>query len=346
MRRISLVCATVLVASVAAVSLSLVIVPEAKSESGKRVSQGSVVDPDSRAAVAAQKDIAEEEKLPDYSQVVDNTTEDRFQAPKWQVRSSDSSHGGSYVTASSGAPARFEVKIPSDNDYSVYAWWPEAAVDSTEARFGVGTASGTKWGNIDQRNEGGMWIKLGTYSMEKGERVVQIASASGDAGTVAADAVAVIRGESLMPPEPTNGESGGSDLSARATATRSASGYDVVRQARKYKGTPYRYGTCTTYRMSCTCLTKKTVSPFGHNMPLTEIGQWRYDRSVYVRYSKLAPGDEVFFKENGRSGPITHVGIYSGNGMIVHASSYFGRVVEKQMKYINGYAGAKRFRLP
>ncbi|MDQ3638237.1 MAG: hypothetical protein M3426_09620 [Actinomycetota bacterium] len=42
---------------------------------------------------------------------------------------------------------------------------------------------------------------------------------------------------------------------------------------------------------------------------------------------------------------MTHVGVYSGNGNIVHASSYFGKVVESRIKYINGFAGAKRYHL-
>ena len=118
----------------------------------------------------------------------------------------------------------------------------------------------------------------------------------------------------------------------------------MVRQARRHKGDAYRYATCTRSQKSCTCLTKTAVKPFGHRMPLTEGGQWKYDRSRRIDRSNLRPGDEVFFKENGQSGPITHVGIFAGNGMIVHASKYFGKVVEKEMKYIDGYFGAKRFR--
>jgi hypothetical protein len=38
------------------------------------------------------------------------------------------------------------------------------------------------------------------------------------------------------------------------------------------------------------------------------------------------------------------VGIYSGNGYILHASNYFGKVVNSKMKYIRGYCGARRIR--
>ena len=344
MRRISLVGVTMFVAFVMAVFLSLLVVTEAKSASGS-VSQGSAVNPDSRAATAAQKDLAEEDGLPDYTQVVDDTTEGRFLAPGWQKRSgNDWSHGESYVSPGPQAEtARFKVKIPTTNDYSVYAWWPEASANSTRARYGVGTASGTKWSEIDQRTEGGMWIKLGTYAMKKGERYVEVSpEAEGDA---VADAVAVVRGEAVLPPED---EAPSGDLTARSTSTDTkasqGSGYAVVRAARRHIGDRYAYGTCTSSRKSCTCVTKKATSPFGHNMPMTELGQWRYSRSVFVRYRNLQPGDEVFFKENGRSGPITHVGIYSGNGNLVHASTYFGKVTESKMKYVTGYAGAKRFR--
>ena len=62
--------------------------------------------------------------------------------------------------------------------------------------------------------------------------------------------------------------------------------------------------------------------------------------------SNLKRGDLVFFKENGYGNPITHVGMYSGNGYILHASAYFNRVVNSKMKYIVGYYGARRVRPP
>ena len=116
----------------------------------------------------------------------------------------------------------------------------------------------------------------------------------------------------------------------------------VVQEARSYIGTRYRYATCTASRMSCTCLTKSTWGRFGHNLPMTEVGQWSYEPSRKIEYNDLRRGDIVFFAEGG--GRLTHVGIYSGRGNLVHASAYFGKVVESQMRYIRGYAGAIRLR--
>ena len=120
------------------------------------------------------------------------------------------------------------------------------------------------------------------------------------------------------------------------------SGNDVVRAAKRYIGTRYRYAACQSSRMSCTCLTRKTFAKFGHKLPMSEKGQWSYDRGRKVGKSGLRPGDIVFFKEGKRKRGITHVGIYSGNGNVVHASAFFGKVVESKMKFIKGYSGAKR----
>jgi cell wall-associated NlpC family hydrolase len=118
----------------------------------------------------------------------------------------------------------------------------------------------------------------------------------------------------------------------------------MVRVAKRYIGTRYRWGTCTRSRMSCTCLTKKTWAKFGHRLPLTERGQWNYPPAYRVAKSDLRKGDIVFFKEGGRRRGITHVGIYSGHGNLVHASAFFGKVVESKMRYIRGFHGAKRVR--
>jgi cell wall-associated NlpC family hydrolase len=92
----------------------------------------------------------------------------------------------------------------------------------------------------------------------------------------------------------------------------------------------------------CSCFTRIVLRRF-KRLTDSPVVQFRYGHKVRSR-SGLRRGDLVFFKEHGYSHPITHVDIYSGNGHILHASSYFGRVVNSKTKYIRGYHGARRIR--
>ena len=314
------------------------------SEDGSFVSQGSGGG-DTPEARAAQADLAEEERLPDYHQVVDNITRGRFVAPGWEhVSGNEASHGADHAVARAGSragKATFRFKIPTNNDYAVYAWWTTSRKNATAARFVISTASGPHTEKVNETKEGGMWIKLGDFEMRKGERTVQV-SPSSDADVVA-DAVAVVRGTDAPPEETAFTAEGGDTFRATATRSSDATGRDIVRVAKRYLGTRYKYGRCTKIRMSCTCETKKAVAPFGHRFGMTELGQWRYEPSRRIRNkSNLRPGDIVFFKEPYPPSGIDHVGVYSGRGMIVHASSYFNKVVESEMRYIKGYYGAIR----
>jgi cell wall-associated NlpC family hydrolase len=313
------------------------------------ISQGSAFGASSAQLAAVRADVAEEAGLPDYSQVVDNNdTGGRFSAPGWRKGSDGSgvgqvSYGGSYVSSGSdGQPASFQVDIPTSNDYTVYAWWPAFSDSSEAAHFGIDTAAGRRWTSVDQTTDGGIWIKLGTYAMSKGERTIQLS-----AGNTVADAVAVVRGDVTMPPADGAATATREAATYSATTVRNPTRHDVVRVARRWMFTPYRYSTCTQSRMSCTCETKKTYRRFGYDLSMIESRQWRYrhgTRKIWSR-SNLKQGDEVFFKEGGPRKGISHVGVFSGNGNLVHASAYFGKVVESKMKYVNGYFGAKRYRM-
>jgi cell wall-associated NlpC family hydrolase len=87
----------------------------------------------------------------------------------------------------------------------------------------------------------------------------------------------------------------------------------------------------------CSCHIKKVFGTFGRRLPDNPPSQYTYGRKI--KRSNLRPGDLVFFDENrnGKLQPWDHVGIYSGNGNLIHASSYYGRVVESKMKRIKGY---------
>jgi cell wall-associated NlpC family hydrolase len=300
------------------------------------VSQGSL------PGVNAPPEVFAAMESQDYSQVVDNASSERFDAPGWQTEASlQGYYGANYSVNASEitGPARFKVNIPADDYYSVYAWWPAGEGNSTAARIGVSTVSGIKWVKVNQQRDGGDWVKIGDFQMEAGDDYVVQISADGGTGAVVADAVAVVRGAFAPPPYDEQASGDEQEFSAAR-----ANGPDIVRAARRYLGTRYKWGSCTSRRMSCTCLTKRTFKRFGHRLPMTEAGQWRHEPSRKVARSHLRRGDIVFFKENGRRNRITHVGIFSGGGYLVHASSYFNKVVESKMRYIDGYFGAKRLR--
>jgi cell wall-associated NlpC family hydrolase len=298
------------------------------------VSEGSVP-----GASAPAEELSIMEPPAPYSQVVDNASTGWFLARGWEQRAgSEAQYYGkdySYVEPSEvGAPALFRTLIPATDYYTVYARWPNLKGNNAATLFGVSTATGIEWIKVDQRRDGGMWVKLGAYKMEAGNRYAVQVSGYKAKGRVVADAVMVVRGTQTAPPETDTGVVG------EASGAR---GQDVVQLARNHIGTPYIHsppGSCEAYRSEdCSCLTSLV---YGEWLNLIDhpVEQWKYGREV--ARSDLRPGDLVFFKEAGSSNPITHVGIYSGRGNIIHASSYWGRVVERPMMYVSGYYGAKR----
>ncbi len=117
---------------------------------------------------------------------------------------------------------------------------------------------------------------------------------------------------------------------------------EIIQRARAHLGTPYRLSppaTCEPFRWEdCSCFTSLVFSKW-LSLPDYPVAQWEVGRAV--ESSDLRPGDLVFFKEGGSS-TITHVAIYSGRGNILHASNYWGRVVETPMRWVSGYYGARR----
>lgn len=120
-----------------------------------------------------------------------------------------------------------------------------------------------------------------------------------------------------------------------------ATGDDVIRQGRKYLGVPYVSGgpeSCSASGMDCDCFTKRTFNDLG-----IALGWWtdQINYGTPVNLSSILPGDLLFFSEDG-SGNLTHVGILSYNGYLLHASSYFGKVVEAELRYVDGLYAARR----
>jgi cell wall-associated NlpC family hydrolase len=104
----------------------------------------------------------------------------------------------------------------------------------------------------------------------------------------------------------------------------------AIRYALKQLGSRYRFGAAGLVYWDCSGLTMQAFAAAGVSLPHSAAAQSGYGK--YVPLNKIQPGDLVFF---GR--PISHVGIYYGNGRMLDAphagarvriesfSSWFGR---------------------
>ena len=309
-----------------------------------------------------------EENFPAYSQTVDNTSSKGLNARDWRASKGGTDIYGADYLMSDGAKgsASYKFKIPANDTYSVFAWWPVADGAATSVDIKVRTGKKTKVETVNQNRDGGYWVPVGQYEMSKGTRnSVEISTGSAKGGYAIADAVAVVRGVEAFPKDPPkigkNSESASADTKAGNKAmfsTTAAAGSRVVprralmRRAKSRLGQPYDYshGRCSarSRAIDCSCLTRIVYYKWRRLVDHPRYQWYGANRSStkFKRARLLRRGDLTFFDEdrNGYLGPHDSVAIYAGNGRVIMASGYFGEVHVVQMKYIYGYWGGKKLR--
>ncbi len=102
-------------------------------------------------------------------------------------------------------------------------------------------------------------------------------------------------------------------------AASSALGDQIIAYAKQYLGRPYVWGGNGPNSFDCSGFTKYVYAHFGYNLNRTASAQLK--NGVSVSRSELQAGDLVFFYNGKVSTPVSHVGIYIGNGDFIHASS-------------------------
>jgi len=96
------------------------------------------------------------------------------------------------------------------------------------------------------------------------------------------------------------------------SSTGSAKGQEIANFAVQFVGYPYvAGGTSLTEGADCSGFTMAVYQNFGISLPRTSASQAAVGRGV--SYAEAAPGDIIYYGG--------HVGIYIGNGQIVHAST-------------------------
>lgn len=97
----------------------------------------------------------------------------------------------------------------------------------------------------------------------------------------------------------------------------------LITEAEKYLGYPYVWGgSSPSTSFDCSGFVCWVYTASGvHNLPRTT-ATGIYNQCTVISKSEAKPGDLVFFtKTYDCDGPVSHIGIYVGNGMMIHAGS-------------------------
>jgi len=104
------------------------------------------------------------------------------------------------------------------------------------------------------------------------------------------------------------------NVQAVAAAAPAAVRTSAMQRALGKVGSPYRYGAAGPNAFDCSGLVNWAYKGSGKSLPRSSSALSRI--GTPVSKSALQPGDLVFFYK-----PVSHVGIYVGNGKVVHASN-------------------------
>jgi cell wall-associated NlpC family hydrolase len=123
--------------------------------------------------------------------------------------------------------------------------------------------------------------------------------------------------------------------SASVAVASSAAAQKAVDTALAQRGDMYLYGAAGPDRFDCSGLTSFAYKAAGISLPRTARAQSTF--GTPVSKANLKPGDLVFFYS-----PVSHVGMYIGNGQMVHSSRAGKPVSVVSLDAMPGFAGARR----
>ena len=137
----------------------------------------------------------------------------------------------------------------------------------------------------------------------------------------------------------------GSSSSSSSNSSTSVSVDKVLDFAHQQLGKPYVWGAQGPNSFDCSGLIYYVYKNAANiTLPRTSVEQSKFGTTVSK--SNLKAGDLVFFDTNGpNNGAVSHVGIYAGEGQLIHASSSNKKIVKVNMEtsyWNNTYVVAKR----
>jgi RHS repeat-associated protein len=129
--------------------------------------------------------------------LVDNSDQQNVElAGAWTAAdTAEGLFGFDYATSAAGTgqdTATWGLHIPADGAYEAFARWPQVAGAATDATYTITHDSGSTPAVVDQSQQPGQWVSLGSYNFTEGaEADITLTDDAG--GTVVADAVKLVR---------------------------------------------------------------------------------------------------------------------------------------------------------
>ncbi len=118
----------------------------------------------------------------------------------------------------------------------------------------------------------------------------------------------------------------------------------LLADAKYFKGGKYVWGGTTPQGFDCSGYVQYLYKKHNVNLPRTAWAQSKRGESVDI--NNLQKGDLLFFLTDKKRGiPVTHVGIYLGNGKFIHAASKKKGIIISPIHsgyYNNKFVSAKR----
>jgi len=104
----------------------------------------------------------------------------------------------------------------------------------------------------------------------------------------------------------------------KAVASSAAAGTDIVAQAKKMLGTPYKWGGSGLLGVDCSGFVQYVYRQMGKDLP--RMSNQQANAGQRISLDKLQTGDLVAWDNSSRNAGADHIAIYIGNGQIIEAA--------------------------